>query len=305
MDEPKTDLENEQSERDRASEDARVAGRPIWMLACSGVILFVIVLWLFIAESRRLDLNTTDNQSEIVQAYHLTLAETRTGPRLLRLEDFIANHPQNRYVLSARVQRAALKMHEETAWASLSDRYYDLETDDNARQSAIDQYTSAWGTLIRSKQLQELNATLPNDAIADLNTEQPISRFAQGGEDRFLAGQPNGRRSTDVRIYKPEPNRRRISSEARVRSTQDALYPRKAYRRRINATVTLSLTIDKRGRVADVDLVSVRARRYERDFVRAAEKAARGSRFYPKKVNGKSVTKRGYIRKYTFQHPGT
>jgi len=51
-------------------------------------------------------------------------------------------------------------------------------------------------------------------------------------------------------------------------------YPRRAYRRNVSAVVELSLSIDDEGEVQMTEVLSVTAKRYERDFIKAAERAA-------------------------------
>ncbi|XLW30440.1 energy transducer TonB [Litorimonas sp. RW-G-Af-16] len=87
----------------------------------------------------------------------------------------------------------------------------------------------------------------------------------------------------------------------RVRKNSTPRYPRSAYRRNISGVVTLSLNIDADGDVAMTELVSVQAERYEKDFVKAAERAARKTRFYPKTINGEKVPARGILKRYRFE----
>ena len=49
-----------------------------------------------------------------------------------------------------------------------------------------------------------------------------------------------------------------------------------------------------------MDTVSVEAPRYKRDFERAAKRAARGTRYYPREENGRPVPVRNVRKTYMF-----
>lgn len=90
--------------------------------------------------------------------------------------------------------------------------------------------------------------------------------------------------------------------EPKVRYKKSPTYPRKARRRRIEADVVLELAIDDGGRVRQARVVSVRANRYSSDFVKAATRAARRTRFYPQTIGGRPVAMSGYVQKYAFRN---
>jgi len=63
----------------------------------------------------------------------------------------------------------------------------------------------------------------------------------------------------------------------------------------------LRLNIDERGRVAMTELVSAKAERYRKEFVKASERAALRSRYFPKTVDGKPVSVSGITKKYVYR----
>ena len=65
--------------------------------------------------------------------------------------------------------------------------------------------------------------------------------------------------------------------------------------------VVVEMNIDDEGRVAFTDIVSIDAQRYARDFAKAAERAAKRTRFNPKTVNGKAVAAVGVRKRYIFR----
>ena len=87
-----------------------------------------------------------------------------------------------------------------------------------------------------------------------------------------------------------------------VRKNVSPSYPRSAKKRKIGAIVTISMDIDERGRVDDAELVEIEADRYQKDFARAAIRAAKRTRFHPKTVNGKPVPARDVRKRYIFRN---
>jgi len=61
------------------------------------------------------------------------------------------------------------------------------------------------------------------------------------------------------------------------------------------------MNIDEKGKVDSVDIVDVQAERYQKDFSRAAERAAKRTRFNPKTINGKAVPAKDVRKRYIFR----
>jgi len=89
----------------------------------------------------------------------------------------------------------------------------------------------------------------------------------------------------EVVIYNPAPI---IAApkviDLEIRKSKRPEYPRRAYNRGIPAAVDVSYNVDTKGRVVLVRVINVDADRYSRDFERAAKRAARATRYYPKTV---------------------
>ena len=251
------------------------------------------------AEQQSITASTAQNAE---QTYKRILGETRTGLRLARLDDFLAQYPQSAYVPAARTQRAALKARETMAWAKLADTVYDLDALPADKSLALANYVRQWSQLNRQSQLEALGADIPS-AVDTLTFAKPRSRFNQG-EDGALAGARQGR-IVRPPVTTPQPRRAAQRSDktvdVRVRTSRRPVYPRKAFRKGINAQITLALDIDEDGRVAHVRVVSASASAYKNKFIKAAKRAARRSRFHPKTVNGQAVASSGYLRNYTFR----
>ena len=91
-----------------------------------------------------------------------------------------------------------------------------------------------------------------------------------------------------------------VIERLRVKKASSPIYPSRALRRGIPALVKMRLNVNDRGRVEMVEVVSVKAERYERDFIRASKRAARRIRFHPKTVDGVAVPVSGVEKSFLF-----
>lgn len=234
-------------------------------------------------------------------AYQDILKETRTGVRLARWQDFIETAPESGYRQAARLHVSVLKAYEKTAWAHYSEHIYTVRANAEETTKARLHYVENWGALIRAEQL----SVKENEAASKaLSFKTAKSIYAKDENVDALIGAPSIRVTTP-RTYRRPPTQQKpkqISAfqEVRVKTARKPNYPRSAKRRGVSAEVVLSLNIDDRGRVKITKLVSVKAKRYRGDFVRAAKRAARRSRFYPKIIEGVPVNTSNYQRTYTF-----
>ncbi|MBL4870600.1 MAG: TonB family protein [Robiginitomaculum sp.] len=243
--------------------------------------------------------NLTLNQQQH-RAYQNIITEMRTGVRLARWRDFVKQSPENPYTKAARFQISALNVHEKSAWAQYSETLYEVKS--NAKDIALARalYISQWSDLNRQEQLSIDMLDQPSKALS-FKTAQSI--YNKGGNTNTLSGGPQGRR---VKIVPTLQNQKKSSRglksviDVTVKTARKPHYPRTAKRRGIGAIVILSLNIDARGRVVSTELISVKAKRYRGNFIRAAKRAAKSSRFTPKTVNGHPVSRDNYMRTYTF-----
>ena len=234
-------------------------------------------------------------------AYQDILRETHTGVRLARWQDFIETAPESGYKQAARLHASVLKAHEKTAWAQYSEHIYTVRANAEVTAKARLQYVANWGSLIRAEQLFVKEN---EDASKALSFKTAKSIYMQGEKMDALIGAPSIRVKARKTYRRPptlqKPKQVNAFQEVRIKTARKPNYPRSAKRRGISAEVVLSLNIDDRGRVKITKLVSVKAKRYRGDFVRAAKRAARRSRFHPKMVDGVPVTSSNYQRTYRF-----
>ena len=273
--------------------------RRVWLWACLAAIL--IIAMLFWARSFRQEKTLRQSGETESAAYAMILGEMRTGIRLALLSDFMAEYPQSLYIPSVRAQRRALQSHEQVAWALLTDELYRVDLLPEDKALAVSNYVRDWTQLSRAAQLAALNVDAPSADPQALTFAPPASPYSKGGTDYALAGARTGkvRRVSNVPPPAVRPEVLQVT-QARVRTARRPVYPRRARRKGVTAVVTLSLEIDARGRVVSSTVVGVSAPRYEKDFIKAAQKAAKRSRFYPKTIGGRSVPSHGFLRKYTF-----
>lgn len=233
-------------------------------------------------------------------SYQDILREMHTGVRLARWRDFIQHEPDSKYTQAARLHASALTVHEQAAWAHYSEHVFTMPIDVDEIAYARLLYLNDWGNLLRADKLSRLEKVTSSN---QLSLKAAKSIYRKGKINETLTGGPRGKRVRAVRYErnKPSPKYTRTTSrEIKIKTARKPNYPRAAKRRKINAEVVLSLNIDDRGRVVVTKLVSVEAKRYRSDFVRAAKRAARRSRFYPQIVDGLPVNTSNYKRTYTF-----
>ena len=140
--------------------------------------------------------------------------------------------------------------------------------------------------------------------VATLKTD--ISRFANMTPEGGLVGAPVYARRNIYQARRASARPAPITAAPKitpisVRTSRSPEYPSRARRRGAQAVITLALDIDKRGRVVQTHVFEVSADDYEKDFIRAAKRAAQRSRFNPKRINGKAVPQDGYVRTYAFK----
>lgn len=230
--------------------------------------------------------------------YQRVLGEMHTGLRLARLTDFLEHTPGSTDIKSARIQQSVLQMHEQRAWAVLSETIYSLEANVEDKTSAREHYITYWSKLIRPQQLSTLAITPPIQLVTD---ETGQDAETDRVKTTSLAGGPKKKkrraRTQKKRIKK---NTKARTVKARIKKVRKPVYPSRAQNRGIEAVVMLSLTIDTHGRVTRVRTLEVNAERYRSDFIRAAKRAARRTRFHPKTIGDKPVETTGFKRRYRF-----
>ena len=244
-------------------------------------------------------------------SYRTAIAEAAAPMRRARLQDFISTYSHSRYVKAAQAQLEVINSHEAARWREVTNKVYDTRRPLAQKTAALDEFEKAWGAALlggRAKEIaqirQEISDAHETPKTPDRSLEEGPSPIPETIADTELAGgfTPAPPKPDPVKIPTPAPEPI-ITLEViapKVRRNVEARYPRKAARRKIGAVVNLKLNIDEKGKVAMAELVSVQAERYEKDFVKAAERAALRTRYHPKTIGGKAVAASGVNKTYRF-----
>lgn len=287
----------------------------IWLLAglCL-VLVFGIVYW----TSAGSTVDTPDDS--LIRAEQLTyrkaISETAAPMRRARLQDFITTYPESRYIRSVEAQLDVINSNESRKWIEVTDVVFSPKSSRNDKLAALDDFEAQWGGSLlggRDTEIQELRAEImetadtlktPSRKMTDLKSPIPETI-----PDTSLAGGPRPTAPPPIiRPVEPEPTPTKVVElnivQPKVRRQSTPRYPRKAMKRRIGGVVTLKLNIDAKGKVAMTELVGAQAERYEKDFIKAAERAAMRTRFHPKTVDGEPQAAVGILKTYRFTPTG-
>lgn len=247
-------------------------------------------------------------------AYLRAIGETDPALRRARLTDFVNTNPEDPRAPAAQSQLHVLNAEEARAWQATVDAAYDNALDETAKRDAVERFKTGWGRYLggRDTEVAELLAYIEGAAPAEPPPDRSLperpSSIPQNVPADSLAGAPATRGPAPIiirpslpRPSEPQPPRVAEVVPPRIRRNVTPRYPRKAQRRGVSGIVTLSLDINRRGRVDAVELVGVEAERYADDFVKAAERAALRTRFFPKTVGGETVDALGVRKRYRFE----
>ncbi len=287
----------------------------------TGVWPFAIGLALLLAIVTGVYLNSPGPAATVVpievdraatEAYRKAISEQNPALRRARLNDYlltIENAPHQTAVLA---QLDVINRYELSDWEQLQSVVYSLRANQDAKIAAIDDYEGRWGSNLlgaRDDDLVMLKAEITGDGPDKNLTERKFeggpSPIPNTVPDTELAGGPRPVITyvPPRRPITPPTTSERIveTTPLRVRRNVTPRYPRKALRRNVEAVVTLKLNIDARGHVAMTELIGVEAESYERDFVKAAERAAMRTRYHPRTENGQAVPVSGVTKRYRFE----
>jgi len=209
---------------------------------------------------------------------------------------------------------AVINAHETRTWTEVTDIIFAPKTPREDKIVTLDNFEAEWGGALlggRDAEIRDLRKEIlqtdddpktPSRKLTDLKS--PIPKTVP---DTMLAGGPRPVTPppTIVRPIPPAPAPERVVEldvvQPKVRRNVTPRYPRKAMRRKVKAIVTLKLNIDEKGKVAMTELVDVQASRYEKSFIKAAERAAMRTRFHPKTVGGVPQAAIGVVKRYRFE----
>jgi len=293
--------------------DKRVA---IWVVSAICIaIIFGLVYWINTGSS------STPPESDIIRAeqatYRKAISELEAPMRRARLQDFMTTYPESQYLQSVEVQLDVINAHEAKQWNKVTDILFAPKISQEEKLIALDNFEVEWGGALlggRDDEIKQLRADIQQiKSTADTpsrklkNLKSPIPQTVP---DRTLAGGPRPIAPTPsvIRPVQPAPDSDKVVKlnivQPKIRRSVTPRYPRKAMRRKVEAIVVLSLNVDEKGKVAMTELVSVRADRYQKDFIKAAERAAMRTRFHPKTINGQPRAASGIVKRYRFELGG-
>ena len=285
----------------------------IWLFTalCLGLV-FAIVYWTSPGPPTNIP---QDNNFRAEQAtYRKAVSEMAAPMRRARLQDFTMTYPDSHYIPSVEAQLDVINAYEAQKWTKTTDFIFAPKTTRAEKLTSLDAFEAEWGGSLlggREDEIRELRkdilqtkdaANTPNRKLTDLKS--PIPKTVP---DTLLAGGPRPVTPPPLPIRPPvptpEPQRAVVLEvvQPTVRRSVTPRYPRKAMRRKVKASVTLKLNIDEKGKVAMTELVDVQASRYEKSFVKAAERAAMRTRFNPKTVGGVPQAATDVVKRYRFE----
>jgi len=277
----------------------------------AGLVFFAI--WLFMpAQDTSIGKSAESPASRA--AYLVALSEHNPAVRRARLMDYQLTYPNSDRRDAIESQLDVINSTELVEWQTLSDSIYSDSLKVEEKWSAMADYELLWnGSLLggRGDELvtlkQVLDTSKPIDDLPDRRLEASESPISKDIPSDVLAGAPPQIVVPSRPIPTPPPVApvielpKDVISMPRVRKNVSPKYPRNAKRKGIGAIVTISMDIDEDGRVDEAELVEIEAERYSKDFVRAARRAAKKTRFHPKTVNGQAVPARDIRKRYIFQ----
>lgn len=244
-------------------------------------------------------------------SYHMAITEPSAALRRARLKDFQTTYPESPRQTAVAAQLLTLTQHETKSWAKVLDAQYDPALSTPEKLAAIQAYEAEWGRAYlgsREAELAALRKQLDNDVPRpDRNLKDTPSAIPKTINDRVMVGGPKVVTPRPVaprpQPIRPAPRPTPQAYVPEITRNVTPRYPSRAQRRGIEAVVELSLSIDKRGRVKETELIAVDSDspRYERDFIRAAERAAMRTRYEPYVVNGEASPATGIVKRYRFQ----
>jgi len=245
--------------------------------------------------------------------YRKAISENQASMRRARLQDFLTTYPESERIEAVQAQLDVINSHEERQWKTVSDIVYGSKIDTSEKLTALNAYAEKWDASLlggRSSEIQAMRDTLEGTIEETISPDRKLkdqpSPIPDTVPDNELAGGPRPVATQEPVFVPPVPIEPERISELEiipptVRRNVNPRYPRRAMRANVEATVTLKLNIDAKGKVAMTELVNAEARKYRKSFIKAAERAALRTRFHPKTVGGKPEPAIGVVKRYRFQ----
>jgi len=300
---------------DRPSRLSTIWKALIALIIIGGLIFF----YLYSINGSHTDTSTETSQNAVIsKVYRTAMSEPLAPLRRARLHDFVSTYPDSKHDRAAKAQLLVLNDEEARSWAEVTNILYEPDSERIEKLIALDKYERKWGPSFLGGRDDDIKSIKEN---LESQTEQTPSRKLEDNPDVIntptadrsqektitdteLAGGPVIRIAPPPRLVetiRPTQTRRPdIVVAPKVRRNSTPKFPRRAERRGIEGLVILDLSIDETGRVRIAKLVSVEAQDYQRDFVRAAQRAAKRTRFFPQTVNGVAQPATNIRKRYRF-----
>jgi TonB family protein len=301
-------------DEDEAGAPARWSILPFIIGTILAALVFFLV-WLF-SPGQQIAPGQTIETPASRSAYLKAISESNPAVRRARLLDYQNAYPDSDRTDAVEDQLDVINAAELRDWDNLFQTIYNDSMALDAKRSVMEIYETRWnGRLLggRGEELvalkEKLDETKVVDSLPDRRLEAGKSPIPENIPSDTLAGAPP-RLAVTTPIFVPPPPpppaptiRRNtdVIEQPSVRRNVSPSYPRKAKRRKIGAVVTVSMNIGEDGRVDNAELVMIEAERYQKDFTRAALRAAKRTRFNPKTVNGRPVPARDVRKRYIFK----
>ncbi len=277
----------------------------------AGVVFFVV--WLASPGQPTTPGQTIDTPAS--RATYLTaLKDSRPAFRRARLLDYQRAYPDTDRANAIQDQLDVINASEQRDWDSLTRVIYDVRAKLDDKQTALTSYEAKWdGSLMggRGDELNTLRAaideTIASEPLPDRALEVGKSPISDSIDSDVLAGaRPKMAKLTPIAPPPPpvkpvEIKPVQVIVQPTIRRNASPNYPRSAKRKKVGAIVTLTMDIDAKGRVQTTEILAISAERYEKEFIKAAERAAMRTRFNPKTIDGVAVPTVGVKKRYIFR----
>ncbi len=285
----------------------------IWLVAILG--LTAIFALIYTSRPGSAMVEPVDEALRAEQSiYRKAVAETLAPMRRARLQDFLTTYPESGYTSIIEAQLDVINRREAQSWRGVSEIIFDEKLSRDEKLVSLETFEQKWGAALlggRGDEISRLRAeimqTVETPSLPDRKLKEGPSPIPKNVPDTELVGGP-GRAAPPPDIIEPTmPIEEPVKTveldivPPRIRRNVTPRYPRKAMRRKVEAIVTLKLNINAKGKVAMTELVDIEADRYQKDFIKAAERAALRTRFHPKTIGGKPTEAVGVIKRYRFQ----
>ena len=294
---------------DFEAEDTKERRALIWKLFALALIIFGLIA-IFVKNPEPKDITDTAIKAESA-SYHTAISEMDAPLRRARLRDFATTYPESTRLPALYAQLHVLETYEGQAWTKVMDASYNPQLSRAEKLLTIQTYEEVWKSSYlggRESDLKTVKKALEDETVLpDRKLKIGPSPISNSTPDHVMAGGPRNIFTSPVVTPPPPPlsppQTEQMEYKAEITRSVTPRYPGRAQRRGIEAIVELSLSIDDRGRVRLTEVVDIDVddRRYERSFLRAAERAALRTRYKPYIVNGVAQPISGVRKRYRFQ----